>query len=1281
MTIFNVANSAQLAAALATADGADTIRLAGGNYGVFEMRGEQKPNYVFPSEVTITSASPDNPAVFNGFLLQKVSNVTLDGLVFDFVSTAASDQNSAPFVVNNSSHITIRNAVFDGDAFKGANPIEAGFGTGNALRVNRSDHVTIEDSDFSNFLRGAGFASVDGLEVKNNSLHGLSGDALTFSQVTDVLIEGNEIRDFESHPDSTFHRDMIQFWTSGSTAPSTDVVIRGNVLHSGEGSETQSIFIRNEVVDSQGGGSAMYYRNFLIENNVIYNAQAHGITVGETDGLIIRNNTVLHNPAAANHEQVYIPKIDVSTGARNVTITNNIADAVPAASSGWTVSNNLLVQRADPLGDTYYDKLFVAANRPDAPLEGLQALPGGLIETLGVGAAMTRFDATPDGLTALARETEYRGVHFFDAGLTADPGGLAGDAASYRWNFGDGVTATGKTVTHSYASPGDYVVTLTASKSGASDDYSFIVQDEDPVLLALRFGAAGPDDVSSYDTPVSLGGSAAPQVAGSFLLTNSNYIVVDNFESEQLHALEEFTLSLDLQRSSTSGGTGLIMHIPSSWRLSMNDDGKVSFTVTNDAGRTFELTSDRTITDAAWHNVEVAYDSAAGSVAILIDGARAASTAVTGTTPAMSHWSVIVGNASGTSFNGRLRDIDITKADAGGSPSLPVTAPPPVETASPAPVPAGDELSLIAAAISTGAYKELADSLSKTLADNDGGDAGDNVVLAGTSGFRAARADRGGDDILIGDAAANWLVDGAGDTIMAGLGGADDFRFSGGYRSGSDHDIVMDLDFTEGDRLVLTGYDGGTFSAAANGAELNVFSGGAAAIVGSLAALKSLAATSGDVTLDTGTDRLTLDIDQNSGHHTIDLTGVATASAGGSGTGAPAPVPAGDGLSLIAAAISTGAYKELADSLSKTLADNDGGDAGDNVVLAGTSGFRAARADRGGDDILIGDAAANWLVDGAGDTIMAGLGGADDFRFSGGYRSGSDHDIVMDLDFTEGDRLVLTGYDGGTFSAAANGAELNVFSGGAAAIVGSLAALKSLAATSGDVTLDTGTDRLTLDIDQNSGHHTIDLTGVATASAGGSGTGAPAPVPAGDGLSLIAAAISTGAYKELADSLSKTLADNDGGDAGDNVVLAGTSGFRAARADRGGDDILIGDAAANWLVDGAGDTIMAGLGGADDFRFSGGYRSGSDHDIVMDLDFTEGDRLVLTGYDGGTFSAAANGAELNVFSGGAAAIVGSLAALKSLAATSGDVTLDTGTDRLTLDIDQNSGHHAIDLLI
>lgn len=53
----------------------------------------------------------------------------------------------------------------------------------------------------------------------------------------------------------------------------------------------------------------------------------------------------------------------------------------------------------------------------------------------------------------------------FDGSGSSDSDGTI---SSYDWDFGDGTTATGQTVSHTYASAGDFTVTLTVTDDGAA---------------------------------------------------------------------------------------------------------------------------------------------------------------------------------------------------------------------------------------------------------------------------------------------------------------------------------------------------------------------------------------------------------------------------------------------------------------------------------------------------------------------------------------------------------------------------------------------------------------------------------------------------------------------------------------------------------------------------------------------------------------------------------------------------------------------------------------------
>ncbi|MBZ9569722.1 PKD domain-containing protein, partial [Patescibacteria group bacterium] len=83
-------------------------------------------------------------------------------------------------------------------------------------------------------------------------------------------------------------------------------------------------------------------------------------------------------------------------------------------------------------------------------------------------------------------------IVFFDASASFDPDGLI---VSYDWNFGDGDTAGGVIVNHSYSASGNYTVTLTVTDDdGASNSATSIITvnppPNDPPIADARVGDA-----------------------------------------------------------------------------------------------------------------------------------------------------------------------------------------------------------------------------------------------------------------------------------------------------------------------------------------------------------------------------------------------------------------------------------------------------------------------------------------------------------------------------------------------------------------------------------------------------------------------------------------------------------------------------------------------------------------------------------------------------------------------------------------------------------------------
>jgi hypothetical protein len=386
------ASPADFTEVLAAADPGTVIELTGGSYDTLGMRdgggSAQAP-------LVIRSADPKAPARFARMNLRDVENLVLEGLVFDYVATPGADPTLRPFQIRSSQGIILRGCLFKGDKAAHGGSAEMS-PTGFGLSFRGLTDVTLEDSRITGFLRGLLVRESRNVIIRGNEFDGMRSDGMDFAQVEGVLIERNHLHDFDRPPGVKDHPDMIQFWTASTTKPSRDIVIRDNVLNAGSGPWTQSIFMRNELVDARGAGKEMFYHTILIEENVIVNAHPHGITVGETLGLTIRNNTVVRNAKAAGEghkPSFWIPRIRVAKKSEDVRIERNVTAAVDGldGQKDWVVADNLLVQDQSRMKPGFYATVFgpAALSAPDR-IESFRPLPGGPLDGTGIGAALLR---------------------------------------------------------------------------------------------------------------------------------------------------------------------------------------------------------------------------------------------------------------------------------------------------------------------------------------------------------------------------------------------------------------------------------------------------------------------------------------------------------------------------------------------------------------------------------------------------------------------------------------------------------------------------------------------------------------------------------------------------------------------------------------------------------------------------------------------------------------------------------------------------------------------------
>lgn len=668
-TIISVSNAEELKSALAAANGGDTIELAGGDYGdLFLVDGKTDFNVRFDTPVTITSVNSDAPAIFSEMGLHGASNIIFDNVVFDYEFSSDDPSWHKPFQVNSSQNITIKNSAFLGDLAEGISNISDGFGYSTGLSVRNAQNISIENNEFTSWALGAGFGDTDGLKVLQNEFHDIQRDGTTFTSVTSVLIEGNHYHDFRDHPDSTAHSDFIQFWTNGTDEPSKDIIIRSNILDIGEGGLTQSIFMRNEEVDTGRAGQEMFYQNILIENNTIYNSQTHGITVGETNGLTVQNNTVLRAGSDPDNAtaSITIPKITVKPASTSVTIEGNVTGAIDGydGQADWTVGGNAIIQPSE-----YLDYFITSTTDLDHGTHSFTALPFGSIENLGAGSSHLQFSYAPENLTAqfqVHSDESSATSLIFDASLTVGPlGPISESDAAFLWTFEDGSTATGRVVQHDFSAAGYHDVTLTVvAQDGTKAQSQFTAGIAGDGIV--QFDAqAGLFETLAYGEETALDGSGLPlqNTAEGYALKlggEGKQASVAATELSQFFGTDNFEMSMSLKADS-GASWGEVTRVHTSFTAIVDQNGNFRLDLFLDDGSRVHLISEGIeLNDGTMHDVAIRFDGKAGFAEVVIDDKVVASEAVFGSIGGGAR-SLDFGNPWGKqNFDGELSAFALT---------------------------------------------------------------------------------------------------------------------------------------------------------------------------------------------------------------------------------------------------------------------------------------------------------------------------------------------------------------------------------------------------------------------------------------------------------------------------------------------------------------------------------------------------------------------------------------------------------------------------------------------
>lgn len=390
-----------LMAALAAAKGGEVIQLAAGDYGRLLLNNNLRSHsFNFESDVKITAADPNNPPSFSSMRIIGVDHLHFDNINFDYKFNSGDSIRTTAFRVDDSNHFTISNSRFIGDLASGTGTVDDGYPIGKAFSIFKSNNIALIDNEVSHFWKGILVRDATDVVVAGNNVHSLRSDGMNFVNAHNLLIEENQFHNFIRNMEAGDHADMIQFFTDKTDGASSNVIIRSNIFDIGEALRTQSLFMRNEEVDLGRAGKEMYYRNILIENNIITNGHLNGITVGETDGLIIRNNTVLAADGTVPGGAVLpvqTPRIRVSANSENVVIENNITSRITGFNDqpSWFINNNIFVQKNDPTAPNWYGDIFIPASLElqDGRYKPV-LIPGSEIDLSGIGSTLSRVDGT-----------------------------------------------------------------------------------------------------------------------------------------------------------------------------------------------------------------------------------------------------------------------------------------------------------------------------------------------------------------------------------------------------------------------------------------------------------------------------------------------------------------------------------------------------------------------------------------------------------------------------------------------------------------------------------------------------------------------------------------------------------------------------------------------------------------------------------------------------------------------------------------------------------------------
>jgi len=220
--IHTVSDTDQLHAALKSAKGGDTIKLQSGVY-----EGVLIEDMHFNAPVTITSADPNNPAIFhNKTTVSGSSNLVFDTVEMqhkDMVGEWPNSSWNALLYIADSENITLLNSKlsgFDSDFTDASRSLYEGHAVGTGIYLSNASDIQITGNELSTLFGGISLKNTEDVTISSNHIHKIRLDGIAGTDQKNTLIEQNLFENFKPYqvdPDNFTgwtddHSDMIQYW-------------------------------------------------------------------------------------------------------------------------------------------------------------------------------------------------------------------------------------------------------------------------------------------------------------------------------------------------------------------------------------------------------------------------------------------------------------------------------------------------------------------------------------------------------------------------------------------------------------------------------------------------------------------------------------------------------------------------------------------------------------------------------------------------------------------------------------------------------------------------------------------------------------------------------------------------------------------------------------------------------------------------------------------------------------------------------------------------------------